>query len=49
MNVKNRKKNNPFELEICMVANGCHRRPLTTTMLSGKFQKRNMEIFYERL
>lgn len=49
MIVLNRKKNNPFELEICKVANGCHRRPLTTTIISGKCQKRNMEIFYQGL
>ena len=48
MNVLNRK-DNPFELEICMVANGCHRRPLTRTMISEKCLKRNMEIFYEGL
>lgn len=48
MNVLNRKYNT-FELEIRMVENGCHGRPLTTVMISEKCQKRNMEIFYEGL
>lgn len=46
MTVLNRK-DNPFGLEICIVANGCQGRPLTTTMSSEKCQKGNMEIFYE--